>query len=209
MADEVTGAIWDTTRAYTMLSRENILAIVNEMERLHAEGIPGAVVECGVGNGGGAMAMALALTWLQDFRPLYLYDLWSSMPQPEIIDGELARRMWEPDICRSAFEKALEALHATDYPMELLCWVRGDMLETIPGQAPDRIAFLHLDADWHRATAHCLKHLGARLSPGAAILVDDYYEWEGCQRAVDAYIASGGVFDTRQIDRSALLLRRL
>lgn len=207
MADEIAGTIWDTVRPYTMLSRENILAIVNEMERLHAEAIPGAVVECGVGNGGGAMAMALALMWLKDCRPLYLYDLWGVMPEPEAVDGEFARREWKPDMCQNAFEKALEALHATDYPMELICWVRGDVLETVPAQSPSRIAFLHLDIDWYRYTAHCLKHLPAHLSPGATMLVDDYGEWDGCKKAVDEFLY--GQLSVSEIDRTAILIRGL
>jgi asparagine synthase (glutamine-hydrolysing) len=68
-------------------------------------------------------------------------------------------------------------------------------VELLPGLFQDTIeidepvAFAHLDGDWYDSTMTCLQRIAPRLSPGGRIVVDDYYAWSGCRRAVDDYFA--------------------
>lgn len=188
-----------------MLSEKNLICIRDEMKNIITHGIPGVVVECGVGNGGAMLMAAQELRYLNDMRILYLFDKWDDMPRPEEIDGESANHNWKPDMCPSDYRVVAERFAAA-YPLERLFFIRGDVLRTIPAYAPDQIAFLHLDLDWHRSTAHTLKHLAPHLSPGAAMLIDDYGEWDGCRKAVDDYLADKSAV-TQEIDRTGLLIR--
>lgn len=68
--------------------------------------------------------------------------------------------------------------------------VRGWFRDTLPGFMPaEPIRVLRLDADWYESTRDCLAALYPRVAPGGLILLDDYYTWDGCTRAVHEYVA--------------------
>src|SRR5208282_6239907 len=81
-------------------------------------------------------------------------------------------------------------LRRTGYGMSRFAFVAGDVLRTIPNQAPESIALLRLDTDWYESTRHELEHLFPRLSPGGILIIDDYGDWQGARKAVDEFIAS-------------------
>ena len=81
-------------------------------------------------------------------------------------------------------------LGGTGYPQQRLHFVVGPVEETIPAQAPERIAVLRLDTDWYESTHHELVHLYDRLSDGGVLIIDDYGHWEGCRRAVDEFFST-------------------
>ena len=51
------------------------------------------------------------------------------------------------------------------------------------------IAVLRLDGDWYDSTMLCLEHLLPLAVPGGLMLIDDYYTWDGCARAVHDYLS--------------------
>ena len=72
--------------------QENLIALCNEIER---RSIPGAIVECGVLDGGTAALMAYSL---KD-RPVHLFDLWEGLPGMSAKDGDAG--MWVGDVIGS------------------------------------------------------------------------------------------------------------
>lgn len=193
-------AIDRQVRPYTMTSRERVMALCQSIAYLEAEGIAGAVVECGVWKGGSMMAAALALLSLDSTcRQLYLFDTFAGMPPPGPLDRDLDGRSaadWLLDDAPAAdmvrarcrYEDVWQALMRTRYPADKLLLVPGRVEETLPAQAPARIALLRLDTDWYESTAHELEHLWPRLVPGGVLIVDDYGHWER-RGAVDEYFA--------------------
>lgn len=91
-----------------------------------------------------------------------------------------------------------QLLFATGYPQERLHFVRGRVEDTLPEQAPERIALLRLDTDWYESTHHELVHLYPRLADRGVLIVDDFGHWDGARRAVEEYFA----------DQPPLLLHR-
>jgi hypothetical protein len=89
----------------------------------------------------------------------------------------------------SALDEVKHNLSSTGYPAEQMFFIKGKVEDTIPEQAPDRIALLRLDTDWYESTYHELLHLYPRLSPGGVLIIDDYGHWAGARKAVDKYIA--------------------
>jgi hypothetical protein len=68
----------------------------------------------------------------------------------------------------------------------------GKVEDTIPADAPERIALLRLDTDWYESTRHELEHLYARVPPGGVLIFDDYSTWQGARKAVDEFVAQTG-----------------
>jgi O-methyltransferase len=57
-------------------------------------------------------------------------------------------------------------------------------------QFADEILILRLDGDWYDSTLCCLYNLFPKVRKGRIIIIDDYYTWEGCSKAVHDYLHS-------------------
>jgi len=154
---------------------------------------PGCVVECGVWRGG--MSAGIAEVLGAD-RQYFLFDSFEGLPPArENLDGASAVA-WQSNTesptyynnCTAAEEEAAAAMKlsgATSFSL-----VKGWFNETLPGFAPPcEIAVLRLDGDWYDSTRVCLENLYPHVAPGGIIIVDDYYIWDGCARAVNEFVA--------------------
>ena len=194
-------------RRYTMTTPRRIAALCDSVEYVVEREIPGAFAECGVWRGGSMMAAALTLVRLGvTDRDLYLFDTFRGMPPPteedarSLYDGYSPVKHWRKrqkseDVNTWHYvpaERVRATLEATGYPPERLHLVEGRVEDTIPGSAPDELALLRLDTDWYASTRHEMEHLYPLLSPGGALILDDYGHYEGARRAVDEYLAAAG-----------------
>src|SRR5690606_10553053 len=144
-------------------------------------------VECGVWRGG--MSAALA-SILGPERTYHLFDSFEGLPAPKELDGEKAKSWSEGkesdsfyDNCRAEMDTAAEAMRLAGAPNVHL--VKGWFDQTLPNFQPkEPIAILRLDGDWYESTMCCLTNLFDKVAPGGVIMIDDYYVWEGCTRAV-------------------------
>ncbi len=191
-------------RPYTMTSPRRIAALVDSVEYVVREDVPGALVECGVWRGGSMMAAALTLLRLgvRD-RDLYLFDTFRGMPPPteedkfSAYDGYSPVKRWrrgqKEDLNTWHYvpvERVRATLESTGYDPARIHLVEGKVEDTIPGAAPDDIALLRLDTDWYESTRHEMQHLFPRLRVGGVLILDDYGHYEGARRAVDEYLAA-------------------
>jgi O-methyltransferase len=70
--------------------------------------------------------------------------------------------------------------------------VKGWFEKTLPGFRPSEpIALLRLDGDWYDSTMCCLEHLFPHVRRGGVIIIDDYFQWDGCTRAVHDFLSRG------------------
>ncbi|OUC14486.1 MAG: macrocin O-methyltransferase [Alkalinema sp. CACIAM 70d] len=200
--DETSIAVIRSVQPYTMTSVERIFALIQAVEYVVRAGIPGDMVECGVWQGGSMMAVAQTLQRLGDTdRDLYLFDTYEGMPQPTEADvdysGNSAAAEFEAmkktadssDWCYASIEQVQQNLASTGYPMARINLIKGKVEDTIPVQAPEKIAILRLDTDWYESTQHELIHLFPRLVEGGVLIIDDYGHWQGSRRATDEYLA--------------------
>ncbi len=51
----------------------------------------------------------------------------------------------------------------------------------------DPVAFAHIDCDWYESVKVCLERIEPKLVSGGILIIDDYYTWSGCSKAVDSY----------------------
>jgi hypothetical protein len=92
-----------------------------------------------------------------------------------------------------------EAVHETfaelQVPLDNVRLVKGWFEESLPGcveQIGD-IAVLRLDSDWYASTKFCLEKLYDSVVSGGAVIIDDYFTFTGCRKAVDEFRAEQGI----------------
>lgn len=190
--------IWQRVRPFTMTSESRLAAMCLAADYVTRKHLPGAIVECGVWRGGTMMAAALTLMRADvSDRSLWLYDTFEGMTAPTGHDldasglgaaEQLARadRSTSHVWAYAAIDEVESNLASTGY--ENLRLIKGDVLETLPAQAPAEIAILRLDTDWYESTRHELECLFPRIVPGGVLIVDDYGHWQGSRKALDEYL---------------------
>jgi O-methyltransferase len=173
-------------RDRTMCS-EDVFAVNLALARAVST-IPGAIVECGTWKGG--MIAAIAET-LGNNRKYFLCDSFQGLPIAREIDGPAAMK-WQADNqnnCRASEDDVKESMKLagiTSYQI-----VAGWFDDTLPSLNVGPIALLRLDADWYGSTLRCLNYMFDRVAKGGIIIVDDYYVWDGCSRAVHRFLSGG------------------
>lgn len=192
---------------FTMAGSEAVVVLARAVAYVVRRGVPGAFVECGVWRGGSMMVVARTLLGLgvRD-RDLVLCDTFEGMTPPTARDRDVWGRtaaqvlaehpkatdrdsMW----CVAGEEDVRANMASTGYPPERVRYVRGRVEDTLPAEAPERIALLRLDTDWYESTKHELEACWDRLSPGGVVIFDDYGLWQGQRDAADEFFASRGV----------------
>jgi O-methyltransferase len=157
---------------------------------LEHRGGPGSFVECGVARGGSlavmaSMAGAEQLVWG--------FDSFEGLPElTEADDGSgggwVGFRCAGPD-----GEDAVSATFETlNVPMHNVRVVKGWFEESLPRHADEigPIAVLRLDADWYASTRFCLETLYDSVVQGGVVIIDDYFVFTGCRKAVDEFRAN-------------------
>jgi O-methyltransferase len=133
------------------------------------------------------------MAWAVPGRHSVLFDSFEGLPDAKVIDGPAAlhwsSQIREFDNCSSEEEWAAEAMKRVGQTdLEI---IKGWFEKTVPVWAKQqrRIAVLRLDGDWYDSTILCLEHLWPLVVPGGIVIVDDYYTWDGCSRAVHDHLS--------------------
>jgi len=175
---------------YTMIPRETY--IVNLRLASSASSVQGAVVECGTWKGGMIAGMAKLLGSHRDY---YLFDSFEGLPPAESIDGKGAIE-WQQntespyffDNCTASEIDAAKAMSLAGILNARI--VKGWFEDTLPRATfPNGIAILRMDADWYKSTSQILKSLFTFVNENGLIIIDDYFTWDGCSRAIHDYLS--------------------
>ena len=177
-------------RGFTMITPPTYIINLLVAERFRS--VEGLVVECGVWRGGMMAGMA---TVLGRNRQYFLFDSFEGLPPAKANDGDEAMA-WQADKhsanyhdnCKAEESYAQAAMRRAGVPR--FATVKGWFNETLPKFAPEtRIAILRLDGDWYESTMECLNALYRHVRVGGVIIIDDYYTWAGCSRAVHDFLS--------------------
>lgn len=190
LAGDTTFSTYDRFAQYTMVRRAQYLD--NLRLALRARSSPGSFVECGVWRGG--MIAGMAATVGND-RKYVLLDSFEGLPPADVQDGPAAA-MWQADSSSPNFHDNCRAEEVEARRACALAGVSepdirpGWFADTVPALAREGapIALLRLDGDWYESTMTCLEHLFPLVIDGGVIIIDDYGTWDGCNRAVHAYM---------------------
>lgn len=176
-------------KKYTMIPKDvyiENLKLVNNYKH-----IKGCIVECGTWRGGMIAGIADVIG---DKKKYYLYDSFDGLPLVEEIDGQAAKN-WQGntsspyffDNCKAqqkVTEQVMRLSKAKDYYI-----IKGWFSDTLPNHSGKNISILRLDGDWYKSTFECLSNLYPYVNKGGIVIIDDYYVWEGCSKAVHDYIS--------------------
>lgn len=158
--------------------------------------INGCIVECGTWRGGMIAGIAEILGTNRNY---FLFDSFEGLPPAKEIDG-YAANAWQNnktsplyfDNCKAEIEfaeKAMQLSGAKKYQV-----IKGWFSETLPQfNFDEKIAILRLDGDWYDSTMDCLTNLYDKVNSGGIIIIDDYYVWDGCSRAVHDYFSKNNL----------------
>lgn len=198
----------------TMLPRARLKSFLLLINRVCSKNIQGAIVECGVWKGG---SMTLAALYLKSFFrskiELHLFDVFADICQPDAkYDGKRAiQEAGGIENASGKFESSgiydklglgyLSGNHVYDrivntvgYPSSKVIIHEGWFHETLPVAEIDKISILRLDGDWYASTKICLEYLYDKVVDGGIIIIDDYYAYEGCQKAVDEFLIARNLY---------------
>jgi O-methyltransferase len=153
----------------------------------------GAVVECGTWKGGMAAGM-IEIGGAE--RRYYFFDSFEGLPSAKEIDGPAANQ-WQAgvtspayyDNCKASIEDFRHTIAMTGCSSNVVEIHKGFFENTLPAFNCPPIAVLRLDADWYESTMMCMEKFWNHVLPGGLILVDDYYAWEGCAKAIHEFLA--------------------
>lgn len=157
--------------------------------------LPGDVIECGVWKGGMIAGIA---EWLGPDRHYYLADSFEGLPPADpVLDGQRALD-WQAsgrrDNCRAPEAWVREVMARTGIPAERIHILAGWFCDTLPALAGGpRFAVLRLDCDWWVSTVDVLNALWGNVIQGGVVIIDDYYGWQGCGRAVRCFCRRNGL----------------
>jgi len=203
---EVDTKIINSVMPYTQTNPERIVALLESVNYVVKNEIPGSIVECGVGKGGSIMAAVKKLQSLQcSNRDIYLFDTFMGMTKPTDVDISYletpALTQFEKlkiddnssNWSNVSIEEVKKVVYSTGYDKEKIHFVKGKVEDTLPSHSPNLISILRLDTDWYESTKHELIHLFPHLSSGGVLIIDDYGHWEGSKKAVDEYISQNNI----------------
>lgn len=168
---------------------------------INRERIGGAIVECGVAQGGCAALMASTDARAGGGRRLFLCDSYEGLPDPTAEDFEDGRTgshasVLERGSCLGTEGEVAELLFERfGIERSRVRMVKGWFQDTLPGLSREigAVALLRIDADWYESVKCCLDSLYDRVVGGGVVIIDDYGSCHGARRAVDEFLAARGI----------------
>jgi O-methyltransferase len=184
-----TRMLLERLETYSMGDLDRTLKLYTIAMDVVSRNIPGDFVECGVWNGGSAATIALALR--NSDRKTWLYDSFQGMPPTSELDGiEAAKAVGS---CRGSEEKVLEAMWYSGYKSDEYTIRKGLFKNTFQEPIPEKVAILHIDADWYENVILSLNTFYDNITDGGVILLDDFGHWEGCREAYYDFVQQRGI----------------
>jgi asparagine synthase (glutamine-hydrolysing) len=182
----------------TYLSVAKLRSLHGELARILEQEVPGDIREFGVALGGSA----IYLTLTAKDRNFHGYDVFGMIPPPTDQDGEDSKRRYQ--VISGGGSEGLGGQEYYGYRRDLYSEVSGRFAaygapadggrvtlhkglfeETLSLAPGERVALAHIDCDWYEPVRFCMDRIAAALSPGGAMIFDDYNDYEGCRKAVD------------------------
>lgn len=205
----------------TYLSPAKLHNLERHLEQIEADGVEGDCVEYGVALGGSAILIA---TLMGPDRRFTGFDLFGTIPPPSERDAADSHARYE--VIASGRSSGIGDDRYYGYEDDLYgkvvrnfrtfgldaegphaSLVKGLFAETVAFAPDKKIAFAHIDCDWHDPVALCLAKTYERLSSGGVIILDDYNDYGGCRTATTDFLRDHADMRLTDDTHNAVLLR--
>ena len=191
-AVRIEGRDWPA-RALTMAGLVRLGQLMEAIETVVAEGIPGDVVEAGVWRGGASiLARALLRTLSVTDRVVWCADSFAGLPPPDPTrhPADAGDAHHKVEYLKAGLPEVRASFARFGELDDQVRFLPGWFADTLPDAPIGQVAVLRLDADMYGSTTDALRHLYPRMAPGGFVIVDDYGAVAGCQRSVDDFRAT-------------------
>jgi O-methyltransferase len=189
---------------WTMLGPRRGRMLHRLVEEVDRAGVPGALVDCGVWNGGSTILLSAAAPE----RNVWAFDSFAGLPEPHELDGRESEGLGGELV--GSEQKLREGFEQFAHPARL--HVRaGWFEETLAAAAGDigTVAVLHCDSDWYDSVLLTLEVMYPLVSAGGFVVIDDYGTFPGAQRATDEYrLGAGEGAPLRRLDHTGRYWRK-
>jgi O-methyltransferase len=201
--DEGFQAVHDIARSHTMV---DVVRCYELWDLLHnLRDVPGAVVEVGVWRGGTAVILGRALAQTKPGATIYLCDTFEGVVKASRYDG-IYRGGEHSDTSLEHVGALLKSLSLHNAVL-----LKGVFPEDTGNRIPDGpVAFCHIDVDVYQSAKDTVDWVVPRLSPGGAIVFDDYGfpTCAGVTRFVNELKAAGRWTSIYNLNGHAILIKR-
>ncbi|MES2354974.1 MAG: TylF/MycF/NovP-related O-methyltransferase [Pseudomonadota bacterium] len=183
----------------TFLEPEALADLFETIQNYERNDMPGILIEAGCAAGGSSIVMATAKS---KKRRLQVYDVFGMIPPPSEKDEKDVHDRYA--VIRGGSAKGIGDRDYYGYEEDLLSKVQSNFerhgiplrrnnVQLIKGlfedtlQVTEPVLLAHIDGDWYESVHVCLERISPALVPGGVLVIDDYYAWSGCRKAVDDF----------------------
>lgn len=207
----------------TYLPPSKLLTLENQARRVIRQGVKGDFCEFGLALGGSGIVLAKLL---DAHRRFHGFDVFDMIPPPTsqkddahsleryktIAEGKSPGIKGKPyyGYEKNLFEKVQANFRSFGVKEGVQIQLhKGLFEETWPKlcSAIGNIALAHIDCDWYDPVAYCLAICQEHMPSGGAIVVDDYYAYQGARTATDEFIQANEDFTFIDAGKHVVLLR--
>lgn len=172
---------------FTMIGHKRLNNLQACIEDVLKNNVPGDFIETGAWRGGATIFMrAMLKAYNIADRKVWVADSFEGMPLPLNKDDG-----WDYSK-EHTLNVSLEMVQANFAKFDLLddqvVFLKGWFKDSLPKAPIDKLAILRLDGDMYSSTMDSLDNLYHKVSKGGYIIIDDYYSWPACQRAVSDFL---------------------
>jgi asparagine synthase (glutamine-hydrolysing) len=205
----------------TYLSHAKLATLERLLVRTKRAHVPGDFIECGVALGGSAILIASRLDGERAFRG---YDVFGMIPPPGEGDGADAHDRYaviasgrSNGIGGERYYGYRDGLYGEvvasfahfgfEVDQERIALHKGLFADTMRFRPDQRIAFAHIDCDWHDPVGLCLERIAPHMPKGGVFVLDDYNDYGGCRRAASEFLARSDDFALVSTAGSAVIVK--
>jgi SAM-dependent methyltransferase len=188
-----------TSKRLSYLGTDALYDLGEAARNIEIKRLQGIFVETGCALGGSSIVLAAAKA---KHRELFCYDVFGTIPPPSTKDGVDVHRRYEAiakgestGIEGDQYYGYIDNLYdqvvknfisfGFDLAENRINLIKGLYQDTLNIEMP--VSLAHIDCDWYEPVLLSLKKIEPFLVPGGVLIIDDYYAYSGCKKAVDEY----------------------
>jgi hypothetical protein len=189
--DHVFLELWPQIADMAILHPLQALNIVEHLDHVLQQQLPGDVIECGIFQGVTSVLMAKLMDIRHSNKKLFLFDSFQGLPEPDRqVDASVRFQKggW------AASRKEVEVLLAKHKVLQRCVIFEGWFSATLPKLNDEQqFCFAYIDADLYSSTVACLQHLWKRIGLNSIAMFDDYHHPSGgVRKALDEWVYETG-----------------
>jgi O-methyltransferase len=175
------------------MSKHQVRTILEELDKVLAKGLDGAVVEFGCYIGTTSLFIRRLLDARENTHEFHVYDSFAGLPPKSFEDASVAGDQFQAGELSVSKKDFLREFQKSGLKPPIIH--KGWFSDLTPTDVPEQISFAFLDGDFYESIRDSLKLVLPRMQPGGVIIVDDYAReaLPGVARAVHELLPTANI----------------